>query len=71
MNGNTAPMDSSGDQGAGGGIANLNFAVSTPGAASGGFLTITFSQVRNSTASGMGGGILEATNDAAGMPTAG
>ena len=69
VNGNTVPMDSSGDQGAGGGIATLNFAVSIPGAASGGFLTITFSQVRNNIASGMGGGILEAANDATGMAT--
>ncbi len=39
-------MDSSGDQGTGGGIANLNFAVSTSGAASGGFLT-AFTPARN------------------------
>jgi hypothetical protein len=30
LNGNTVPMDSSGDQGTGGRIANLNFAVSNP-----------------------------------------
>ena len=63
---NTVPTDSAGHPGNGGGIANLNFAVLVPGAASGGFLTIAFSQVSHNTASGKGGGILEATVDAHG-----
>jgi hypothetical protein len=63
---NTVPTDSAGHPGNGAGIANLNFAVLVPGAASGGFLTIAFSQVSHNTASGKGGGILEATVDAHG-----
>jgi hypothetical protein len=66
VDGNTVPADSAGHPGNGGGIANLNFAVLIPGAASGGFLTIAFSQVSHNTASGKGGGILEATVDAHG-----
>ena len=58
MNGNTAPADSSGDQGAGGGIANLSFSL-IGGSPDDGTLTITLSQIRNNTASGIGGGILE------------
>jgi hypothetical protein len=58
VNGNTAPADNSGNQGAGGGIANHSF--SLIGAPSdSGTLTITLSQVRNNTASGSGGGIVE------------
>jgi predicted outer membrane repeat protein len=48
---------------------HLNFAVLIPGAASGGIQTIAFSQVSHNSASGKGGGILEATVDAQGMFT--
>ena len=65
VNGNTAPTDSAGDQGVGGGIANLNFGPA-PGAVNSGVLTITLSQVSNNTASGLGGGIFEATAHADG-----
>ena len=58
---NTAPADSAGDQGIGGGIANINLAPVAPGAVNGGILTITFSQISRNTASGQGGGIFEAT----------
>jgi hypothetical protein len=58
---NTAPADSAGDQGMGGGIANINLGPVAPGAVNGGILTITFSQISRNTASGQGGGIIEAT----------
>ena len=58
---NTAPADSAGDQGIGGGIANINLGPVAPGAVNGGILAITASQIRGNTASGQGGGIFEAT----------
>ena len=58
VNGNATPADSSGNQGAGGGIANLNFS-GVGGPADSGTLTVTLTQVRNNTTSGIGGGILE------------
>ena len=58
---NSAPADSAGDQGMGGGIANINLGPVAPGAVNGGILTITFSQISGNTASGQGGGIIEAT----------
>jgi hypothetical protein len=61
VTGNTAPADSHGDQGNGGGIANLNLAAVAPGAVKGGILTIAFSQISRNAASGAGGGIFEAT----------
>jgi len=61
VTGNTAPADSAGDQGIGGGIANINLGPVAPGAVSGGILAITTSQIRGNTASGQGGGIFEAT----------
>jgi hypothetical protein len=61
VSGNTAPADSAGDQGIGGGIANINLGPVAPGAVNGGILTITTSQIRGNTASGQGGGIFEAT----------
>ena len=61
VTGNTAPADSKGDQGMGGGIANINLGQVAPGAVNGGVLTITFSQISRNTASGQGGGIIEAT----------
>jgi hypothetical protein len=61
VNGNTAPADSAGDQGIGGGIANINLGPVAPGAVNGGILAITTSQIRGNTASGQGGGIFEAT----------
>ena len=61
VTGNTAPADSAGDQGMGGGIANINLGPVAPGAVNGGILTITFSQISRNTASGQGGGIIEAT----------
>jgi hypothetical protein len=61
VTGNTAPADSAGDQGIGGGIANINLGPVAPGAVNGGILTITTSQIRGNTASGQGGGIFEAT----------
>ena len=70
VNDNTTPTDSSGDQGGGGGIANLNITPLT-GAANSGVLTITLSQVRNNSATGLGGGILEDgvnPNDTLGPP---
>ena len=45
----------------GGGIANINLGPVAPGAVNGGILTITFSQISGNTASGQGGGIIEAT----------
>ena len=70
INGNTTPTDSSGDQGGGGGIANLNITPLT-GVADSGVLTVTFSQVTGNTATGLGGGILEDgvnPNDTLGPP---
>jgi hypothetical protein len=61
VTGNSAPADSAGDQGMGGGIANINLGQVAPGAVNGGILTITFSQISGNTASGQGGGIIEAT----------
>jgi hypothetical protein len=61
VTGNTAPADSAGDQGMGGGIANINLGPVAPGAVNGGILTIRFSQISGNTASGQGGGIVEAT----------
>ena len=61
VTGNSAPADSAGDQGMGGGIANINLGPVAPGAVNGGILAITFSQVSGNTASGQGGGIIEAT----------
>jgi hypothetical protein len=58
VNNNATPTDSSGDQGGGGGIANLNITLLT-GVADSGVLTVTLSQVRGNTATGIGGGILE------------
>src|SRR6266702_4063978 len=55
---NTTPSDSSGDQGGGGGIANLNITPLT-GTPDSGVLTVTLSQIRGNSASGPGGGILE------------
>src|SRR6266705_1397898 len=55
---NTTPTDSSGDQGGGGGIANLNITPLT-GTPDSGVLTVTLSQIRGNSASGPGGGILE------------
>jgi hypothetical protein len=60
VTGNTAPADSVGDQGMGGGIANINLGP-VSGTFNGGILTITASQVSRNTASGQGGGIFEAT----------
>ncbi len=70
VTGNTAPADSAGDQGMGGGIANINLGPVAPGAVNGGILTITFSQISRNTASGQGGGIIEATITSSG-PAAG
>ena len=67
---NTTPTDSSGDQGGGGGIANLNITPLT-GVADSGVLTVTLSQVDGNTATGLGGGILEDgvnPNDTLGPP---
>ncbi len=58
VNGNAALTDGSGDQGGGGGIANLNITPLT-GAADSGVLTVNLSQVRNNSGTGLGGGILE------------
>jgi hypothetical protein len=58
VNGNTTPAGGSGDQGGGGGIANLNITPLT-GAADSGVLTVNLSQVRHNSATGLGGGILE------------
>jgi hypothetical protein len=69
VTGNTAPADSAGDQGIGGGIANINLGPVT-GTFDGGVLTITSSQITRNTASGQGGGIFEATITSSG-PAAG
>jgi hypothetical protein len=55
VNNNTAPNDGQGNDGMGGGIANLNFGDPTTGV-----LNLFLSQVSNNSASGIGGGILEA-----------
>jgi len=55
---NTTPTDSSGDQGNGGGIANLNI-TSITGTPNSGVLTVTLSQISGNSASGLGGGVLE------------
>jgi hypothetical protein len=70
VTGNSAPADSAGDQGMGGGIANINLGPVAPGAVNGGILAITFSQISGNTASGQGGGIIEATITSSG-PAAG
>lgn len=61
VTGNTAPADSAGDQGIGGGIANINLGPVAPGAVNGGILTVSFSRISRNSASGQGGGIFEAT----------
>ena len=61
VTGNSVPADSAGNQGMGGGIANINLGPVAPGAVNGGILTIAFSQISRNTASGQGGGIIEAT----------
>jgi hypothetical protein len=53
----------------GGGIANINLGP-VSGTFNGGVLTITFSQISRNTASGQGGGIVEATITSSG-PAAG
>jgi hypothetical protein len=60
---NTAPNDGTTD-GIGGGIANLNFSDPTSGV-----LSVNLSHVNNNSASGFGGGILEAGEDNSFMPT--
>jgi hypothetical protein len=70
VTGNTAPADSSGDQGLGGGIANINLGPVT-GTFNGGILTITFSQISRNSASGQGGGIFEATITQTGLAAGG
>ncbi len=55
---NTTPAKSSGSQGGGGGIANLNITPLT-GVPDSGILTVNLSQVRGNSAGGIGGGILE------------
>jgi hypothetical protein len=61
VTGNSVPADNAGDQGIGGGIANINLGPVAPGAVNGGILAISASQIRGNTASGQGGGIFEAT----------
>ena len=56
---NTAPNDGMGNDGMGGGIANLNLGPPN-GAPNGGIMTLNGTKVVNNTASGIGGGILEA-----------
>lgn len=70
VTGNTAPADTAGDQGNGGGIANINLAPVAQGAVNGGILTVTFTKISRNTASGAGGGIFEATITKSG-PSAG
>ena len=55
MTGETAPADSSGDPGIGGGTANINLAPVATGGVNGGVLTIVFSKVSRNTASGRPG----------------
>ena len=54
VNDNKAPRDSAGNDGVGGGIANLNFGVPNSG-----ILSVNRSEVNDNSASGIGGGILE------------
>jgi hypothetical protein len=68
---NTAPADSAGDQGIGGGIANINLGPVAPGAVNGGILTITSSKISRNSASGQGGGIFEATITSSGLAAGG
>lgn len=70
VTGNSAPADSAGNQGIGGGIANIDLSQVAMGAVNGGILTITFSKISRNTASGQGGGIFEATITQSG-PSAG
>lgn len=56
ITGNTAPTDSAGNAGVGGGIANANFGAPPTGGS--GVLTITGSKVTGNFASGSGGGII-------------
>jgi hypothetical protein len=58
VNDNQAPNDGHGNDGVGGGIANLNFGPTGIGA--GGVLTLNLSEVDGNSASGIGGGIFEA-----------
>jgi hypothetical protein len=71
VTGNTAPADSAGDQGIGGGIANINLAQVAPGAVNGGILVISFSKIDRNSASGQGGGIFEATITTTGVAAGG
>ena len=67
---NTTPTDVPGDQGNGGGIANLNI-TSITGVPNSGVLTVSLTQISGNSASGLGGGILEDgvnANDALGQP---
>jgi hypothetical protein len=67
---NATPEDSAGDQGEGGGIANLDITALT-GAANSGVLSVSLSQVAGNSASGAGGGILEDgvnSDDGLGLP---
>lgn len=64
VSGNKAPNDGHGNDGIGGGIANLNFGPAGIGA--GGVLTISRSEVNDNSASGIGGGIVEAGFNPAG-----
>jgi predicted outer membrane repeat protein len=57
-NNTTTPAGSQGGQGWGGGIANLNI-TSLTGVPDSGILTVNLSQVRDNSAGGLGGGILE------------
>ena len=71
---NSVPSDSSGDQGEGGGIGNLNFdqvleAEGVPNPPPSGVLTLNASLVFANTASGFGGGILDVGVDANFNPT--
>jgi predicted outer membrane repeat protein len=72
VNGNTAPTDSSGDLGDGGGIANINFdlVLGVPNPPPSGVLTIIGSQVNGNSASGLGGGIADVGINTDGTPTA-
>jgi predicted outer membrane repeat protein len=75
VNGNSAPTDSSGDLGDGGGIANVNLDLvleseGVPSPPPSGVLTIIASQVNGNSASGLGGGIADVGINAEGAPTA-
>lgn len=71
VTGNTAPADSAGDQGIGGGIANINLGQVAPGAVNGGILTVVSSKINRNSASGQGGGIFEATITTSGVAAGG